>query len=712
MKATSLRLKELAAQDAALALRIDTADADRDAIRTKVSTLQASLSSTASKLNDEAQERQSVETTVTQLSNKVNTIQTTANQLASTAAQNSSAISDATQAIATMNDTVESMHKNVTNRVALKLYDTEEAFAADTERANGQLAYIRESGRTMRYHLNKIGEGTLFESYNGHNAHTFQALGKDENGNPIIAYAFRCLYRNDNNNTVFQTTADLHGGADVYEVDGVDNIVDATAWAAGTYTRKDIAAVYDKVQYVTWKTAHDTWKSQHDAYEAFQRYITDHDAWEERHYTLTQQLADAQAALTAAQKQKTDWDKANPSSTTTNPYIATVTAAQKDVDNTQAKITADVEPTEIAEAEDPGDEPVLADSACRARRRGYVFADGDTVRNGKVYNKSGAVVSDIDSTLVIPQEEARYLYEVVRENNVRYSYNNTATGSTVDRVYVIPQDSNLTTVSAGRYTSVAADNTIAVGYKAAPSAANSIAFGANAKADAANSIAIGADSTTGTSNDPVVSFGNDTTKRRLINIADATGDHDAVSLAQANTLDAAVTASLNSKIESLKTELTKSVSDATSSLTSKIESNTTAITNETTARTKANTDLTNKINANTTAISDETTNRTKAITDLTSKVTANTTAISDEAKARAVQDTAIQSSISTLQSTLEKKITDSVAAAKTEIESDIDSKVAAAKSELETEMNAAIKKAIDDYKASVASSSGSNTTNP
>lgn len=661
MKATSLRLKELAAQDKALALRIDTADADRDAIRTKVNALQTSLSSTASKLNDEAQERQSVEMTVTQLNNKVNTIQTTTNQLASTAAQNSSAISDATQAISTMNDTVESMHKNAVDRVALKLYDTEKAFAADTERANGQLAYIRESGRTMRYHLNRVGSGTLFESYNGHNAHTFQALGKDANGNPIIAYAFRCLYRNDNSNAIFQTTADLHGGADVYEIDGVDNIIDATAWAAGSYARKDIVAVYDKVQYTTWKTAHDTWKSQHDAYEAFQKYITDHDAWEERHDTLTQQLADAQAALTAAQKQKTDWDKANPSSTTTNPYIATVTAAQKDVDSTQAKITADVEPTEVAETEDPGDEPVLADSACRARRRGYVFADGDAVRNGKVYNKSGAVVSDIDSTFAIPQEEARYLYEIVRENNVRYSYNNTATGSTVDRVYVIPQDSNFTTVSAGRYASIAADNTIAIGYKAAPSVANSIAFGANAKADAANSIAFGTSSETGTPDDAVVSFGNDTLQRRLIHVANAKENQDATPYAQVKALDTAVTTALTSQINALKTSLTKSINDNVSSLTSKI--------------------------------------------------TTNTTAISNEAKTRADQDTAIKNSISSLQSTLEKKITDSIGATKTTIESDIDTKVAAAKSAIEAEMNAAIKKAIDDYKASVASSSSS-TTNP
>lgn len=687
MKATSLRFKELDAKDAALASRIDTANADRDTLRSKIDALQTSLSSTASKLDDEAKDRQNVENTVVTMNTKLNSLQTTTNQLASTVAQNSSLISDATNAVSNVNTAVESLHTDVAEHVGLKLYDTETAFAAATNWSNGGLIHIRESGRTMRYRLNHEGEGALYESYNGYNPHTFQALGKDENGNPIIAYAFRALYRNDNNNTIFQTTADLHGGADVYEIDGVEGVVDATAWAAGSYKRKDIAAVYDKVGYTTWKTAHDDWKTKHDAYIAYQKYEADHDAWESKDYELKQDLADKQATLAAAQKQKSDWDTANSGSTETNPYIAAVTTAQKDVDSVQAEITANTEPTEVAEAEVPGDEPVLADSVCTARRRGYVFADGDTVRDGKVYNKDGAVVSDIDSTLTIPQEEARYLYENVRANNIRYSYNNTATGVTVDRVYTIPQDLNFTTVSMGRYASVAADNTIAVGYKAAPSAVGSIAFGANAKTDAVNSVAIGADSTTGTSNDPVVSFGNDTTKRRLINIADATGDHDAVSLAQANTLDAAVTASLNSKIESLKTELTKSVSDATSSLTSKIESNTTAITNETTARTKA-------------------------ITDLTSKVTANTTAISDEAKARADQDTAIQSSISTLQSTLEKKIADSVASAKTEIESDIDSKVAAAKSELETEMNAAIKKAIDDYKASVASSSGSNTTNP
>lgn len=687
MKATSLRFKELDAKDAALASRIDTANADRDTLRSKIDALQTSLSSTASKLDDEAKDRQNVENTVVTMNTKLNSLQTTTNQLASTVAQNSSLISDATNAVSNVNTAVESLHTDVAEHVGLKLYNTEAAFAAATNWSNGGLIHIRESGRTMRYRLNHEGEGALYESYNGYNPHTFQALGKDENGNPIIAYAFRALYRNDNNNTIFQTTADLHGGADVYEIDGVEGVVDATAWAAGSYKRKDIAAVYDKVGYTTWKTAHDDWKTKHDAYIAYQKYEADHNAWESKDYELKQDLADKQATLAAVQKQKSDWDTANSGSTETNPYIAAVTTAQKDVDSVQAEITANTEPTEVAEAEDPGDEPVLADSVCTARRRGYVFADGDTVRDGKVYNKDGAVVSDIDSTLTIPQEEARYLYENVRANNIRYSYNNTATGVTVDRVYTIPQDLNFTTVSMGRYASVAADNTIAVGYKAAPSVVGSIAFGANAKADAVNSVAIGADSTTGTSNDPVVSFGNDTTKRRLINIANATGDHDAVSLAQANTLDAAVTASLNSKIESLKTELTKSVSDATSPLTSKIESNTTAITNETTARTKANTDLTNKINA-------------------------NTTAISDEAKARADQDTAIQSSISTLQSTLEKKITDSVASAKTEIESDIDSKVAAAKSELETEMNAAIKKAIDDYKASVASSSGSSTTNP
>ena len=719
MKTTSQKFKELDSKNSEFENRFSNIETEYSTSLTQINSINESIKSTQSRIESNEQEQNGIKNTLAVLSSDVDKAKQDIATTTTMSMQTASSLSN-----------YESKTKK---SIALKQYDKEKDIEDDIEDSkedlddttnllNGALYSIRESGRLLRFHLDKENNGTLHEIYNGYNPHSFLSLGKNKDKQSIVAYIFYCLYKNDDSNTIFQTTDDLHGDSEVYVVEGPETAIDAAAWAAGTYKRKDILAVYDKASYLSWEPTYNEWKSEQDAYNAYQNYLTEYHAWKTRHDNLTDQLANAQETLSAAQKQKTDWDTANSDSTETNPYINAVETAQRNVNDIQAEITSDTEPAKVEQVDPPKEKPTIENSACKAKRRGYVFLEGDTVRDGKVYHSDGSLVTDIDSSVSILQEESKYLYEIVTENGIYYSYNNTETGAAADRVYTIPQDSNFTAVSIGPYTSVVNKNTIAIGYKAISSAADSIAIGANAKADTENSVAIGTASETGVTNDATVSFGNDSFQRRLTHVANAKEDQDAVPYVQVKALDTAITTTLTNKINALKTDLTKSINDNVSSLTSKITANTTAITNESnarakavsdeaSARTKADSDLTSKINANATAISNETANRMKAVTDLTTKVTANTTAISNEAKTRADQDTAIKNSISSLQSTLEKKITDSIAAAKAGIENDIDTKIATAKSELETEMNAAIKKAIDDYKASVSSSSSS-TTNP
>lgn len=657
MKATSQKFNELIDKDKELAKRISSADTERASLMTQVNTINEKVQTVQSDIMNNGIKQTELENTIVILSSDITNIKQDQGSMINTVSQASSTASSAKAIAEQASSDLADYEEAIKKPLAVKLYDKEADFAANTDAPDGSIAMIRESGRMMRVRSYNGDAISSYEIYNGYSPHAFKSLGTNDSGNIIIAYVFGCLYKNDDTNTLYETTDDLHGDTEIYRVDGNIDLVNATIWKTGTYKRKDIQAVYEKTGYIAWETAHDEWEDKRAAYIAYDEYKDDYSEWSKKNDELTQVLKQAQSKLADAQKQKDDWDVAHTDGTETNPYTDTVTAAQKEVNDAQTAVNANVEPAEVERADDPGDEPVIDDSLCRAKRRGYVMADGDTIRDGKVYDKNGTVVTGIDSTIVVPYTEAYRLYAYTKDGQTYYGYRNKETDIDIDRAYVNPMETDQTAVSAGFHTGAAASNTIAIGYKAASSAVDSIAIGANAKATAEGSIAIGAGSETGASMDSVFSVGSSSKQRRLINVANATGDHDATTLSQVKSLDSTISTDLSSKLDSLKTSLTKSISDNVATLTMKITANTTAITNETTARTKA---------------------------------------ISDEAKTRADQDTAIKNSISSLQSALEKKIADSITTAK---------------SELETEMNAAIKEAIDDYKAS-ASSSSSSTTNP
>ncbi|WP_176054104.1 YadA-like family protein [Paraburkholderia caribensis] len=87
------------------------------------------------------------------------------------------------------------------------------------------------------------------------------------------------------------------------------------------------------------------------------------------------------------------------------------------------------------------------------------------------------------------------------------------------------------------------DNSIALGGDAFANADNSVAIGSAARAMAANSVALGVGSTTNAAN--TVSVGSVTAQRRIVNVADGTGDSDAATVGQMKQSDAALQAQIS-----------------------------------------------------------------------------------------------------------------------------------------------------------------------
>jgi autotransporter adhesin len=111
-------------------------------------------------------------------------------------------------------------------------------------------------------------------------------------------------------------------------------------------------------------------------------------------------------------------------------------------------------------------------------------------------------------------------------------------------------------IAIGRSVSASGPDTVAFGHSATASAASAVAIGGDATASAPSSIALGTGSVADQAN--TVSVGAVGGERRIVNVADATGDTDAVNLRQMNAAlaalgnNSAALADLDSRIDVLE----------------------------------------------------------------------------------------------------------------------------------------------------------------
>ena len=85
-------------------------------------------------------------------------------------------------------------------------------------------------------------------------------------------------------------------------------------------------------------------------------------------------------------------------------------------------------------------------------------------------------------------------------------------------------------IALGRYTTASATNSVALGVDANVTGNNSVALGDHASVTEKNSVALGSGSVANVAN--VVSVGASGSERKIVNVADATADHDAVAYEQ------------------------------------------------------------------------------------------------------------------------------------------------------------------------------------